>query len=158
MEINTIRIKKSGSSSSIISHLRWCYPANPVLYTQCRRNQDHLSPITWKISTVFLFLHQKITIFEHWKKFPVSLPFLELPSNAFIAGDEDFTQVIPVGLLISSAAPQMTCAANKKGCGANCLVPQPFIFYSHFVSSLSHCLSTYSCASSIIQSLPFLNM
>lgn len=32
------------------------------------------------------------------------------------------------------------------------------LFYSHFASSLSHCLSTYSCASSIIQSLPFLNM
>ena len=103
MEINTIHVKKTGSFSSIISYLRCYYPTNPVPYTQCRRNQDHLSAITWKISTVFLFLHQKITIFEHWEKIPIPLPFLELPSNAFIAGDEDFTQVIPAGLLIPAA-------------------------------------------------------
>ena len=144
MAINTIRTEKSGATSSTISHSSRYYPANPVPYTQCTRNQDHLSAIAWKIFTVFLFLHQKITIFEHWKKFPVSLPFLELPSNAFIAGDEDFAQVVP--------------AARTYKKGDATASPSSLIFYSHFASSLSHCLSTYSCASSIIQSLPFLNM
>ena len=130
MEINTIKTKKPGALSSIISHSRWYYPTNSVPYTQCRRNQDHLSPITWKISTVFLFLHQKITIFEHWNKFPVSLPFLELPSNAFIAGDEDFTQVIPAGFLIPAAHRRRLAPPIKKGMQ---LHPRPHLYSIHIL-------------------------